>query len=161
MNANPNQEPIPTIDAPRGHRSSGSESGQALVEFIIVFPVLLLLLFGIIEMGAAWRTYQVTTNAAREGARMTVLPDADEDEIRDAIDERLLRGGLTPASASIEFDCSGGDCFGAGRSPGDPAEVRVAYPFQFAFLGPIMDWMGATDAIGSVTMETGFVMRVE
>jgi hypothetical protein len=130
------------------------------VEFIIVFPVLLLLLFGIIEMGAAWRTYQVTTNAAREGARLTVLPSADEDEIRDAIDERLLRGGLSPADATIEFDC-GGDCFGGAASPGDPAEVRISYPFQFAFLGPIMDYMGATDALGSVTMETGFVMRIE
>jgi hypothetical protein len=160
MNANEIHRPMPTVIAPRRRRSPGSDSGQALVEFIIVFPVLLLILFGIIEMGAAWRTYQVTTNAAREGARMTVLPDPDEDEIRDALDERLLRGGLTPASASIEFDC-GGDCFGAGRSPGDPAEVRIAYPFQFAFLGPIMDYMGATDALGSVTMETGFVMRVE
>ena len=161
MNAISTQESILTIDAPRGRRSLGSDSGQALVEFIIVFPVLLLLLFGIIEMGAAWRTYQVTTNAAREGARMTVLPDADEDEIRDAIDERLLQGGLTPGSATVEFDCAGGDCFGAGRSTGDPAEVRIAYPFQFAFLGPIMDYMGATDALGAVTMETGFVMRVE
>jgi hypothetical protein len=136
------------------------ERGQALVEFIIVFPVLLLLLFGIIEMGAAWRTYQVTTNAAREGARLTVLPSADEDEVRDAIDERLLRGGLEPGDATIEFDC-GGDCFGGAPSPGDPAEVRISYPFQFALLGPIMDYMGATEALGSVTMETGFVMRIE
>jgi hypothetical protein len=136
------------------------ESGQALVEFIIVLPVLLLLLFGIIEMGAAWRTYQVTTNAAREGARLTVLPSADEDAVRDAIDERLRRGGLTPAAAVVEFDC-GGDCFGGAASPGDPAEVRIAYPFEFAFLGPIMDYVGATDALGAVTMETGFVMRME
>ena len=39
-----------------------SEARQALVEFLIVMPVLVLLIFGIIEMGAAWQTYQVTTN---------------------------------------------------------------------------------------------------
>jgi hypothetical protein len=160
MSTEPNDKATPTIERGRRRGGPSPDSGQALVEFIIVFPVLLLLLFGIIEMGAAWRTYQVTTNAAREGARLAVLPSADEDEIRDAIDERLLRGGLSPATATVEFDC-GGDCFGGAASPGDPAEVRISYPFEFAFLGPIMDYAGATDALGSVTMETGFVMRVE
>jgi hypothetical protein len=160
MSLEPVHKPTGTPHERRVRVHAFADSGQALVEFIIVFPVLLLLLFGIIEMGAAWRTYQVTTNAAREAARLTVLPDSDEDEVRDAIDERLLRGGLSPATATVEFDC-GGDCFGGGRSPGDPAEVRIAYPFEFAFLGPIMDYVGATDALGSVTMETGFVMRIE
>jgi len=160
MSTVPIDRRTPAIDTGRRRGRPRGDSGQALVEFLIVFPVLLLLLFGIIEMGAAWRTYQVTTNAAREGARLTVLPSADEDEIRDAIDERLLRGGLSPANATVEFDC-GGDCFGGAASPGDPAEVRIAYPFEFAFLGPIMDYVGATSALRTVTMETGFVMRIE
>ena len=92
-----------------------SERGQALVEFLVALPVLLLLVFGIIEMGAAWRTYQVTTNTAREGARLTVLPNADETSVRSAMADRLTQGGLDPANATINFVCTG-DCFGAART---------------------------------------------
>lgn len=139
-----------------------SDRGQAVVEFMIVFPLLVLLVFGIIEMGAAWRTYQVTTNAAREGARLTVLPSANEDDIRAAIADRLTEGGLNPSDATIDFVCDSGDCFGAGRTTGAGAEVRIAYPFNFVLLGPIADYVaGGGDSFGSVTMQTGFVMRIE
>lgn len=149
---------------PRKFRRPGSraDGGQALVEFLIVLPLLALLIFGIIEMGAAWRTYQVTTNAAREGARLTILPNASEDAIRAAIGDRLTEGGLTAGAATIDFICASGDCFGAGRETGAGAEVRISYPFDFVFLGPIADYVaGDGDDFGSVTMQTGFVMRIE
>ena len=95
-----------------GWRRRGSEAGQALVEFLIVLPVLVLLIFGIIEMGAAWRTYQVATHTAREGARLTILPNADEIAVRAAMADRLIQGGLDPAGATIEFVCAG-VCFGS------------------------------------------------
>lgn len=138
-----------------------NDQGQALVEFMIVFPLLVLLIFGIIEMGAAWRTYQVTTNAAREGARLTVLPNADEADVRAAIANRLVNGGLDPASATVAFNCSG-SCFGSGRSTGEGAEVEIAYPFDFVLLGPIAEYVGGDgSAYGRVTMRSGFVMRIE
>ena len=139
----------------------GSEAGQALVEFLIAMPVLVLLIFGIIEMGAAWRTYQVTMNTAREGARLTVLPNADEVTVRAAMADRLTQGGLDPATATIEFVCTGA-CFGAARTTGEGAEVRISYPYSFIVLGPIADYVtGNGAAYGTVTMQTGFVMRIE
>ena len=51
-----------------------SQKGQATAEFLLVLPVLVFLIFGIIEMGAAMRTYQAVTHTAREGARLTSLP---------------------------------------------------------------------------------------
>lgn len=142
-------------------RRSQADRGQALVEFMVVFPLLVLLVFGIIEMGAAWRTYQVTTNAAREGARLTVLPNANETEVRTAISNRLVNGGLDPANATVEFNCSA-SCFGAGRVTGEGAEVRISYPFDFVLLGPIATYVGGDgSAYGRVTMQSGFVMRIE
>src|SRR5262245_937505 len=50
-----------------------SESGQALIETALALPVLLLVLFGIIEFGIALARYQVVTNASREAARAASL----------------------------------------------------------------------------------------
>ena len=52
-----------------------SERGAALLEAAITIPMLLLISVGIFEFGRAWQTWQVLTNAAREGARLAVLPD--------------------------------------------------------------------------------------
>ena len=51
-----------------------SERGAALLEAAITIPMLLLISVGIFEFGRAWQTWQVLTNAAREGARLAVLP---------------------------------------------------------------------------------------
>ena len=54
------------LRTPRGQRS------QALIEFALVSPVLLLLLFGIIDIGRAIFYYDTINHAAREGARTAV-----------------------------------------------------------------------------------------
>ena len=48
--------------------------GQNLVEFALVAVLLLALVLGIVEFGRVWMTFQVVTNAAREGARLAALP---------------------------------------------------------------------------------------
>ena len=78
-----------------------SEKGVALVEAAMTIPLLLLVSVGIFEFGRAYQTWQVLTNAAREGARIAVLPDRDR---------RLRRRS---ASATT---CSTGS-FRAGHAP--------------------------------------------
>jgi Flp pilus assembly protein TadG len=61
----------------RGHRrlSGGlGERGQSMVEMAFILPLFLALVFAIIEIGRAWGTRQSLTIAAREGARILVLP---------------------------------------------------------------------------------------
>ena len=51
------------------------ESGAELIEFALSLPILLLLVvLGIIDFGLLFRRYEVVTNAAREGARVAILP---------------------------------------------------------------------------------------
>jgi Flp pilus assembly protein TadG len=50
-----------------------SEAGTVAVEFIILFPLFLLLVAGIVEFGHLWYVDHVITNAAREGARAGVV----------------------------------------------------------------------------------------
>ena len=59
---------ISTRRSRRAHRR-----GQALVEFALVFPVLVLILLGIFEVGRAVFAYNTLGNAAREGARVAAV----------------------------------------------------------------------------------------
>lgn len=52
------------------------ESGQSLVEFAIIVPVLLILVFGIIDFGMGLRAYITVTQATREGARYASVGNA-------------------------------------------------------------------------------------
>src|SRR5205814_7503233 len=54
-----------------------SARGQTLLETALTLPLLLLVSISIFEFGRAYQTWQVLTNAAREGARVAVLPNAD------------------------------------------------------------------------------------
>ena len=50
-------------------RTKEGDEGAVAVEFAIVLPILMLILFGIIQFGIAFSEYEVYTGAAREGAR--------------------------------------------------------------------------------------------
>lgn len=49
-----------------------AQESQALIEFALVSPVLLLLIFGIIDLGRAVFYYDTLNHAAREGARAAI-----------------------------------------------------------------------------------------
>jgi Flp pilus assembly protein TadG len=53
------------------------QRGTSTLEFIVVLPVLLFMLFSIIELSRAWLTLNLATAAAREAARAGVVAPAD------------------------------------------------------------------------------------
>jgi hypothetical protein len=63
----------------------------------------------------------------------------------------LGRAGLDPADVGIELD-------GVGGARGTAATISIAYPYDFAFLGPLIGWVGA-DRLA--TLRTSFSMRNE
>jgi len=50
-----------------------SQKGQSLVEFVLILPLLIILLFGIIEFSVLMYNQAVITNASREGARAGIV----------------------------------------------------------------------------------------
>lgn len=137
----------------RGRRAQDKRAGQALVEFALVVPLLLILILGIVEFGRAWNVYQVITDAAREAARSAAVdnPLITADSVRAVVDNALARAGLDPTDAIT-------DLTGMDGARGTPATVSISYPYDFVLLRPFTGWV---DAAGLVTLKTTFSMRNE
>ena len=74
-----------------------SERGSALVEAAITIPILLLITVGIFEVGRAYQTWQVVTNAAREGARVAILPNTTVGTVTGLVRGYMTNGQLSHA----------------------------------------------------------------
>jgi len=55
------------------HGIMKNEKGASAVEFALILPILVILVFGIIEFGIAYNNYISITHAAREGARLAAV----------------------------------------------------------------------------------------
>jgi len=119
-----------------------------LAEMAILLPVLMLLVVGIIEMSNAWRTFQVVTNAAREGAREGVLATSDETDIRTRVQRSLEGGGVAydPDLVTVQCFSADGTFIGDGACSGSGQEVRIRIdqPFTFRVLGVLADLVPIT-----------------
>jgi hypothetical protein len=136
--------------------------GQALAELAIILPVLLLLVFGMIDFGRGFRTHQVVTNAAREGARVAILWEATDQGVSDVILSRLQGAGLDPGEAAITLRCEGamGLCTGSGRR-GRRSEVEVRYPHRFTYLAGLAHLAGGIGAVGEISLRAHLTVRNE
>lgn len=108
----------------------GSERGQALLETAFVLPIILLVSIGIFEFGRAYQTVQVMTNAAREGARVAVLPNATPDDVRDRVNAYLKSGQLGSIN-SVIIDVDQAASISIGSENASASTVTVHYPFEF------------------------------
>ncbi len=101
---------------------SGQQS-QALIEFALISPVLLLLLFGIIDIGRAVFYYDTMGHAAREGARTAVQASDSLPTNADVLTTVLSQLAGIPASEP----CPQGPISGA-TPPANTAWVYVTEP---------------------------------
>jgi len=84
--------------------------GQSLLEFALLFPLVLLLITGLFDLGRAIFYYSSLTNAVREAARYAIVhKDLDDDEIKDKV---------------LEFAFALKDT----AYPLDPNKIDITYP---------------------------------
>jgi Flp pilus assembly protein TadG len=120
-------------------RRRHSERGAALLEMAFALPLLLLVCVGILEFGRAYQTWQVLTNAAREGARIAVLPGMDDTAVRTRVREYMAIGQLPKANdavVTIDIDRTRTVSIGSGNTA-SASRVNVNYPLDFVVLDPI------------------------
>src|SRR5690242_17331928 len=72
-----------------------NERGTALMETALTLPLVLLVSVGIFEFGRAYQVFQVCTNAAREGARLAVLPGTTDTDVKNRVTAYIRAGQVT------------------------------------------------------------------
>jgi Flp pilus assembly protein TadG len=139
-------------------RFVGNERAAQLVEFALVFPILLFVTAGIIDLGLVIKDYQVLTNAAREGARLGSIEGTGDDIVENRVAAYAAAGGLTAAPDTlvqeVTVDNGGGLSFTA-------VDVVVSYEHDFLMLAPLSELIQAASLPASVTLTTKATMRRE
>lgn len=129
--------PWKTRDIP-GHACQNCTSGQSLVEFSIGLLVVLLLVFGVVDVGRALVTYNSISHCAKEGTRFAVVHGAESPtpigpRENDPVLENLLRtkyaDGLVNSRLTINSWWANGN-----NAPGSTVTITVRYNFQSALL---------------------------
>ena len=124
------------------------DSGQAVLEFALVLPLLVFLLFAIFTIGFWMNAQQLVTQAAYQGARQGSLTN-DNGQIEGAIAENMRAidpnigtSGLARTTVSISPSSS----YDGGRHRGGALTVTIQYkmPFVFASLPDKFKYVNAT-----------------
>jgi Flp pilus assembly protein TadG len=129
-----------------------SESGASAVEFALLLPLLMMILFGIIEFGFALYRQAILTNASREGARLGIvqsIPAITNGQIDAAIDTYLTSAGIPPGNVARTIV--------AGGVTGTPVTVTLTLPYTFVSLPGLTS--GSVAPLLNLTAQT--VMRHE
>ena len=123
------------------------QSGNAMVEFALVFLLFLMIVFGLIEMGRAVWTYNSVAHATRMGGRHIIVHGSVNPttpaKLKEAVTKNAL--GLDPAKIIVTTTPAGP----WGR--GDFVQLRVEYPFQFVASPLILAGSPSTMALASHT----------
>jgi Flp pilus assembly protein TadG len=78
-----------------------SNRGQAIVEFALIFPMLLLVCFGITEFGRAWMTMNILTSAAREGVRLAAVTGPDIPAVQQRVRDVCDAARVVPSTITV------------------------------------------------------------
>ena len=104
----------------RARRKNG-EKGQALVEFTLLVPIFLLLLFAIVDFGMGFHAWITVTNSAREGARLGAVSAAQTDIVDRVYQTADLPNESTQMTVTVT---------NAQGQPGESVVVAVDYDYD-------------------------------
>jgi Flp pilus assembly protein TadG len=124
------------------HARTRNETGQTMVEFAIVLPVLCVLLFAIVQLGIVFNNYVTLTDAVRAGARTAAVSRNDANPT----------GATTTAVRSSAADLSQTNLavtVNSAWTAGTDVTVTATYPYAVSLLG----WVVASGSLTSKTTE--------
>lgn len=135
----------------------GHDRGATAVEFALLLPLLLLIVFGTIDFGRALNAQITLTQAAREGARLAALgqpPSVVADRTVTAATGLSLNAA---SNVTVGHDCQSGD-----GAKGYDGTVSVTYSFSFVTpVGAIAGIFGGSGFGSPITLTARGVMPCE
>lgn len=141
-----------------------NQKGVAAVEFAIVLPVLVVLIFGMIEFSLLFYNKAMLTNACREGAREGIVFRADTEGNRDPVTDTEIQNVVLSYCQDFMVNF-GPDNLTAdditvtrpdGYGPGRPLQVAANYRYDFLVLPGII-----TTLAGGLDIPARTIMRIE
>ncbi|MBI1885860.1 MAG: pilus assembly protein [Chloroflexi bacterium] len=136
-----------------GRRKGAGERGQGLVEFALIAPILLILMFAIVDFGMGFSAWIQVTNSAREGARLGAVRASEsliETRVRETVDLPD-----EDANLSISVENAQGD-------PGESVVVAVGYEYNLITpLAGIVQFVSGNSIGPTLAMEAEADMRLE
>lgn len=135
------------------------QKGVAAVEFAIILPLLVMLLFGIVEFGIILYDKAMITNASREGARAGIVFVSGETlvkfnkKISDAVD-KYCSGHLITFSE----DSTTHDIIAQTTKPGSGDDLTVIVTYQYDYL-VLPNFV--TGIVGNMNLSAETTMRME
>jgi len=139
-------------------RKLNGEGGAQIIEAALVLPLLLLVVLGILDFGVLFWRFESVTNAAREGARVAILPGYSSTDVENRVQQYLTDAGLagTPVTtvvAPVGVDVGGGTCI-------TMTGATVSYPHDFFLVGALVGYFGGT-SLTSTSLNATSMMRYE
>jgi len=146
------------------------EAAQSLVEFSLILPVLLILVFGVIDFGMGLRAYISVSQATREGARYASVGNAAG---------TFTAGGTGECNGSTKTTTVGKVCstldglklanissvsvtYPNGQSPGNSVHVSMNYSYHYITpLKALIGFFSAGSLPGTLTISSSTDMRLE
>ncbi len=126
-------EPVRTVTHSSRISAGRGQSGQALVEYALVLPLLLLLVFGVLEFGRAVHYWIDSTHLANEGARYAAVNrnPGPGGSLAQTLADKGSTSELRDGSASVDplqvcIDYPSGT-----SAAGDPVRVRATTTYHF------------------------------
>jgi Flp pilus assembly protein TadG len=125
-------------------RKLKNERGQTMTEFALILPILLVLLFGIVQFGVIFNNYVTLTDAARTASRKGAVSRQESDPKGTCESAGYAAGtGLKNPGTDFILTCS------SSWQPGTDVTVTASYPYDISLLG----WVVASGRLNTTMKE--------
>lgn len=143
----------------RLRQRSGRDRGAAAVEFALVAPLLLLLIFAVIDFGRMFNQLITTTEAAREAARLAAVQPSGDIDVRMGVGGDVRARAEKVAGTVSGLSSGGTTCQSASATGESAVSITVTKNFEYVTpIGVIAGFFGGGDWAGSFGMSATGVM---
>jgi Flp pilus assembly protein TadG len=123
-----------------------------MVEFALILPILILLLFGILDFGRAIYGFNTISNASREGVRLGIV-DQNATSVENRAIEHAVSLGLTAADVDVTFLQPNGSSSICAAPVAIACDVAVTVRYQYRAVTPIIGALVGTIDMSSTSRE--------